>query len=1100
MRYSIYIIIILICFSCKNKPFDTNTLFTEVGVDLSGIYFKNTVVNSKQFNIFKYRNFYNGGGVAIGDINNDSLPDIYFTANQGENKLFLNKGNFVFEDITKTAGVQGQNIWSTGVVMVDINNDELLDIYVCNTGGVFGEKNKNELFINNGDNTFTEKAKEYNLAESGLTTHTAFFDYDKDGDLDAYILNNSFIPISSLNYDNRRDIRDVNWNVASVLKGGGDKLLRNDNGKFKDVSEQAGIYGSLIGFGLGVTVGDINKDSYPDIYVSNDFYEHDYLYINNKDGTFTESIKKWTTHISHSSMGADMADINNDGALDVFVTDMLPESNKRIKETTQFVNYDLQQRKLDLDFGHQYMQNTLQLNNGNLFTEIANFSNLARTDWSWGALIFDMDNDGNKDIFVCNGIFHDLTNQDFVNFFANEVLQKMIITGKKEEISAIINKMPSKPLVNYAFKNLGNLKFKETSNTWGFDLPTFSNGAAYGDLDNDGDLDLVINNVNQNALIYKNNTDKLTKNNYLKIMLKGGATNTFGIGSKIKLYSKDEVILQEIMPTRGFQSSVDYTQTIGIGKKKIDSIQVLWQDNTFETIRNITPNKSYVFNKKNASKLYSIPQSRKKPTIFSELKTIFEAHKENKYVDFDYEGLIYQMLSKEGPTISVGDINRDGLDDIFVGGAKGQEGKIYLQTKKISFKKTSSQIFNIDKNYEDTASAFFDADNDGDLDLMVGSGGNEANNTSAYQTRLYINNGRGRFKKSSLNIQATLHNTSVIAPCDFDLDGDIDVFVGSRSVPAIYGINAKQQLLENNGKGKFRDVTKNKAYMFKNLGMITDACWFDFDGDQKKDLFVVEDWGTIKIFKNNGKQLVENKTNLTKLKGWWNAIKISDLNKDGFPDLILGNKGLNIPYKPSKKAPLKIYINDFDNNGTIEQILTKSNNNIDSLILTKNELTSQIVSLKKKNLKYSDYATKSIRDLFSEKIITQSIVREVNTSESVVALNNKKGNFKIVPLPKEAQFSSVNAIEVLDVNNDSNLDILIGGNQYDLKPQYSRNDSSYGGLLIGNGKGNFDWVDYSKSGFFVKGEIKNIKTFTNKSKTYVIVGINNEQAKLFKLK
>ncbi|WP_111658844.1 VCBS repeat-containing protein [Olleya aquimaris] len=1095
-------LILILLVSCKEKTTNNeqNLLFSNLNSTQTGINFINTIENEKELNIFTYRNFYNGGGVAIGDINNDSLPDLYLTANQGENKLFLNQGDFKFKDISETAKVKGTNIWSTGVVMVDINNDGLLDIYVCNAGNVEGDNLKNELFINNGDLTFTEQAEKYNLAENGLTTHAAFFDYDKDGDLDVYILNNSFIPVNTLNYSNKRDLRAKDWEVPGLLKGGGDKLLRNDNGIFVDVSEEAGIFGSLIGFGLGVTVGDLNNDNYQDIYVSNDFYERDYLYINNQDGTFTESIKDWTTHTSQSSMGADMADLNNDGNPDVFVTDMLPEHNKRVKETTLFENYDLYQRKQGLDFDHQFMQNSLQLNSGNNdFSEIANLSGVSKTDWSWGALLFDMDNDGNKDIFVCNGIYHDLTNQDFMNFFANDIIQKMAITGEKEEISNIINKMPSNPITNYAFQNNGQLGFKNVSKNWGFDKPTFSSGAAYGDLDNDGDLDLVINNVNQEALVYKNNTETVSKNKYLKIQLKGKSPNINAIGSKIKLFSNQEVILQEVIPSRGFQSSVDYVQTIGIGTKTIDSIQIIWPDDSFQSKSNILPNKKYTFNQNNASNVFK-PSSQNSKTFFTEIKnTNLTPHDENNHVDFNYEGLIHQMLSKEGPTVAVGDVNQDGLEDVFVGGAKKQEAHLYIQGINGTFKKQNDNGFIEDINLEDTASAFFDADADGDLDLMVGSGGNEINDEKLYKTRLYLNNGKGVFTKSKTNIPATFHNASVIAALDFDNDGDIDVFVGNRSVPAVYAIKAKHQLLENIGKGEFKDITQSKAYAFNTLGMVTDAVWTDINGDNKKDLIITEDWGTPKIFKNNGKQLVPFKTNLSNYSGWWNTVKVADVNNDGLMDLILGNNGLNLPYKPSKEKPIKIYVNDFDNNGTIEQILTETIDGKDVPIITKHELTAQIVSLKKKNLKFSDYATKSIDELFSKEIIDNSIVREVNTSETVIALNSKEGVFKIQPLPVQVQFSSVKAIQVLDVNNDANLDLLLGGNQYQLKPQYSRLDASFGSLLLGNGKGDFNWIDKNKSGFFVEGEMKNISIVKGKKDTFIIAGINNEKPKIFKL-
>jgi len=1089
-------------FNCttEKKESITNSkpLFTKLEPDKTGIAFINKVESQKDFNIFKYRNFYNGGGVAMGDINNDGLTDVFLTANLGKNKLFLNKGDFKFSDISETANVGGNNVWSTGVVMVDINADGWLDIYVCNAGNVEGDNLKNELYINNKDLTFTEKADDYNLADSGLTTHAAFFDYDKDGDLDAYILNNSFIPVNSLNYSNKRELRDKDWNVPEILKGGGDKLLRNDNGKFVDVSEEAGIFGSLIGFGLGVTVGDVNNDNYPDIYISNDFYERDYLYINNKNGTFTESIKDWTNHISESSMGADMSDINNDGNPDIFVTDMRPENDKRLKETTSFENYDLYNRKKGLDFYSQYMQNTMQLNLGNkTFADVANFSGISKTDWSWGALIFDMDNDGYKDIFVCNGIYKDVTNQDFMNFFANDIIQKMVVEGKKEEVENVVNKMSSTPIPNYAFKNRGDLSFENVTYEWGFDIPSFSNGAAYADLDNDGDLDLIINNVNQEAFVYKNNTSELAKNNYIKIKTQGSEQNTFGVGSVIEVYSNNEIIRQEVIPSRGFQSSTDYIQTIGLGNKEVDSIVITWPDDKVQTLENIKIN-SLIVVKQDEAKEKKPKANLYRKTLFTEYGNSFEAHKENNHVDFDYEGLIQKMLSKEGPPIVVSDINNDGLDDVFVGGAKEQQGKIYIQTKAGKFIQNHSEAFKMDKNFEDTAASFFDADNDGDMDLIVGTGGNEIEDKQSYVTRLYMNDGKGHFERSSSKLPATFNNTSVIAPNDFDGDGDIDLFIGSRSVPAVYGINAVHQLLENDGNGNFKDITGSKAYDFKNLGMVTDAEWSDLDNDGKDDLIIVGDWMAPEIFKNSGKRLVPLKTELDSLKGWWDTLKVVDLNNDGQKDFILGNRGSNSPNKAEKDSPIRIYINDFDNNGTIEQILTQTIDGKDVPIILKNELTSQLTSLKKQNLNYSDYATKSIDELFPKDILSKSIIREVNESNSLVILNND-GKFLVKKLPKEVQFSSVAAISVLDVDGDGKLDLILGGNDYGYKPQYSRLDANYGSVLIGDGEGDFRWVNYNESGFFVKGEIKNITPIKIDNKEFVLVGINDQQPKLFQL-
>ncbi len=1098
MRIVVFLLVIVSFSSCSK--FNNDALFSKQESDDTGIKFVNKVENGPKMNLFKYRNFYNGGGVAIGDINNDGLSDVYFTSNQGSNKLYLNKGDFKFQDISKSAGIEGTKSWSTGVVMVDINADGLLDIYVCNAGNTESKNQENELFINNGNLTFTEKAAEYNLANTGITTHASFFDYDKDGDLDCYILNNSFIPVSSLNYSNKRELRDKDWNVPEILKGGGDKLLRNDNGKFNDVSESAGIYSSLIGFGLGVTVGDVNGDLYPDIYISNDFFERDYLYINNKNGTFTEQIQDWASHTSQSSMGADMADINNDGKADIFVTDMLPENDERTKNVTSFDNYDLFSRKLNLDFYYQYMQNTLQLNNGNnQFNEIAHYAGVAKTDWSWGALLFDMDNDGYKDIFVSNGIYNDLTNQDFMDFFANSFFQKLATSGKKDEMEMIIAKMPSTPIPNYAYKNNKNITFTNEAQNWGLDTPSFSNGSAYGDLDNDGDLDLIVNNVNMEAFVYKNNSEKNPKNHFVKVKLKGDNQNKFAIGSVVELFSGKEIIRQELVPSRGFQSSVDYAMTFGIGSKKIDSLRVIWPNSKSQTIKKVVNNTTYNLNVTDAKLNYSLKKQESKP-FFSEKKAIFLAHKENDYIDFDYEGLISKELSQEGPSLAVADINGDGNDDIFIGGAKGQAGKIYLNNGNDNYIISNQKDIDSDANYEDTAAGFFDVDGDGDQDLLVGSGGNEKEDQANYKNRLYLNNGKGIFIKSKTSVPTVNTNVSVIAPNDFDNDGDIDVFIGSRSVPGIYGVNPKQLLLENDGKGNFSNTTDKKAFKLNEVGMIADAAWEDIDNDGKKDLIVVGDWMAPKILKNTGKRLVEYKSNLTEYSGFWNAVSCVDVNNDGKKDLILGNKGTNTSYKASNANPMRLFINDFDDNGTVEQIVTRSINGKDFPIHLKKEITSQIPMLKKKNLSYLDYSKKTFQELFAPEILSKTIQKTATIQESIIAINAGNGTFKVKVLPKEVQFSCVNTICTLDVNHDGILDIILGGNQYEFKPQFSRLDSNYGSILLGAKNGIFSWLPYNKSGFFVKGEVKHVRTIKNKNNTISLLAVINDNIpKIFKL-
>ncbi|WP_034921945.1 VCBS repeat-containing protein [Gillisia sp. CAL575] len=1105
------IIIFSTLLSCNTKEekgekseVNKNTLFSLMPSEETGIAFINEVKNSPDFNIFKYRNFYNGGGVAIGDINNDGLPDIYFTANMKPNKLYLNKGDFQFEDISETAGVVGNKPWSTGVNMVDINNDGLLDIYVSNAGNMEGDNHNNELYINNGDLTFTEKAKEYNLAETGFSTHATFFDYDKDGDLDVYILNNSNIPVSSLGFAEQREVRAQDWKgVPKIFRGVGDMLLRNDDGKFVDVSEEANIYGSLIGFGLGVVVSDFNNDLYPDIYVSNDFYERDYLYINNQDGTFNEEIENWTSHLSLSAMGVDIADINNDGFADIFVTDMLPDSDERVKSVMEFESYNVFKLKQSKDFFQQYIHNTLQLNNkNNTFSEIAHFSGVQSTDWSWAGLIFDMDNDGNRDIYVTNGINHDLTDLDFVDFFANEIIQKMALTGKKEAIDSIINKMPVTRLPNYAFQNMGDLNFENSAGRWGLGIPSLSNGSAYGDLDNDGDLDLVVNNVNMESFIYKNNTDKLKDRNFLRIQLKGAPKNSFGIGSIIRLYHNDKIIMQEQNPSRGFQSSMDYTMNIGLGNiKEIDSLRIIWPDNSTQLLESLKTSTTLILKQSEALEKYIPEPIKKQAQLFTELSNkTFETHRENSYTDFDYEGMIYKKLSQEGPSLTIADINGDGNEDVFIGGAKGQPGIIYINKGNGKLERSAQPALDTDFLFEDTAAAFFDFDNDGDQDLMVGSGGNEIGEESNYRPRLYINDGKGRMSPYKGVIPAVNQNVAVIAPYDFDQDGDMDVFIGSRSVVLNYGIDPQHLFLENTGDGNFSNATERILYDVKYAGMITDAIWEDIDGDGKKDLITVSDWGAPMIFKNSGRRLSFFKSNLTEYTGWWNTIKAADIDNDGDQDLIIGNKGSNIPYKPSMEQPVKMWINDFDGNGSIEQIVTQHKNGKDYPVHMKREMVSQLVFLKKENLKASNYAKKSINELMPKAKLENVIVKEVAISETVIAINNGKGNFEIKKMPSRVQFSNVNSISCIDVNKDGNLDLLMAGNNYEFKPQFSRQDVSYGDVLLGDGKMNFDLQEYAKSGFTIKGEVKHLGRFKDKNgKQYIIVAMNDEKPKIFEI-
>ena len=1086
---SLFFIILL--FSCNNSS-NNNSLFELLDAQSTGINIINEIETTRDLHVFRYRNFYNGGGVSIGDVNNDGLADVYLTINRGPNKLYLNKGDFKFEDITESAGVAGTKQWSTGVVMVDINSDGFLDIYVCNAGIVSGDEQDNELFINNGNGTFTEEAESYNLADSGITTHAAFFDYDLDGDLDVYILNNSFIPITSLNYNDKRGLRDINWDVPSYLKGGGDKLLRNDNNFFTDVSEESGIYGSLIGFGLGVTLGDVDKDGYVDIYVSNDFYERDYLYMNQGDGTFNEEVQEMVSHLSHSSMGADMADLNNDGYVEIYVTDMLPEGDQRLKETTLFESFDTYRLKLGKEFYHQFMQNTLQFNNeGNSFSEISCYAGVEATDWSWGALLFDMDNDGYKDIFVCNGIYHELTNQDFMNFFANDVIQKMVLTGKKEEVENIVKQMPSRPIPNYAFQNNKNLKFTNQTTNWGFEKPTFSNGAAYGDLDNDGDLDLVINNVNEPIMVYKNKSSERGEN-YVKIRLEGDEENINAIGAKVSVYYSNKHIYNELIPTKGFQSSVEYTLTVGLGDAEIvDSIEVVWPDQS-RTLTYSPSINSLQFIQKENSITDQNPKEKRK-TLFTTQNLPAKKHNEDNFVDYNYEQLVSKMISREGPAIAIADVDKNGLDDIYIGGSRGDISQLILQNKPGVFVNTEQSFLITTKPYEDTTAIFIDIDSDGDQDLVVGSGGNNPTlPNSLIQDRVYLNDGNGTFSYDSMALPNYISNTSVIAPHDFNGDGAIDLFIGNRSISGLYGVNPNSVLLQNNGNGVFENVTDLKAYDFNELGMITDAEWIDLSGDNQKELIIVGSWMSPVVYSFNGVYFEKKATALDKLNGWWDEILNGDFNNDGTIDIVLGNKGLNSVYTGTEEAPARMYINDFDDNGTLEQIHTRDFDGIDKPIHIKSELISQLTFLKKTNLKFSEYAKKDIYGLFSKEKVNESIIKEVNESRSVVALNSGNFDFSITPLPNEVQWNSVNTGIVDDFNNDGNLDLILAGGEDNLKPQFSKLDSGFASLLLGNGDGKFSFVPVNKSGLPLKGTVRSSVKINMKNHIGYLLGINNQ--------
>jgi hypothetical protein len=1093
------IFFLLYFISCSNKT--EKPLFQLM--DNTGINFNNEVTDGKLENSFLFRNFYNGGGVAIGDLNNDGLSDVVLTSNMGENKIYLNNGNFKFDDVTAKSGFKQDSMWSTGVVLVDINNDGWLDIYICNSGHMTNGKRRNKLYINNHDMTFTESAAKYGLDIVGYTTQVSFFDYDGDGDLDCFMINNSPIPVNTLNNANRRDLPDSLWNVATFLKGGGNHLFRNDDGHFKEVTQEAGIHSSLISFGLGVSVGDINGDGWPDIFVSNDSYERDYLYINQKNGTFKDETDEWIQHMSMSSMGADIADINNDGFPEIFTTDMLPEDDYRLKTMGSFDNIDLFNSKLKSGFSYQYTKNCLQLNNKNgKFIDIANYSGVSATDWSWGALMFDADNDGYNDIYVCNGVNRDVTNLDFMDFFANDVIQKMVLTGKKEGVDEVLKKIPQTPLANKAFRNLGNLKFADIGNSWGLNQPSFSNGAAYGDLNNDGALDLIVNNENGPAFVYKNNSGEINKNNFIGIFLKGSAQNTFAIGSKIKVFVGDQILSREVIPSRGFQSSVDYKQIIGLGKSaKIDSMVIIWPDRTSSKFEHPPVDTVLVIQQPLHNILFAnnllLPSAT---TLFDSVKSNFEKHVESDNIDFYYERNIPEMLSREGPKAAVGDVNGDGLEDIYIAGTKDHPGQLYLLTKSGEFIRKKEPVFDQYNDFEDDAVLFFDADNDGDLDLFVGPGGNSNQTFSRQmQSRLYKNDGNGNFTIDVDAFPPNGMNTGVAIAYDFNHDGYLDLFVGGRSVPREYGVSPSSFLYLNDGKGHFTDIAKTKNPDIANIGMVTGAVWGDVSGDSNKELIITGEWMAPRIFSFNGDHFVEIKSNLNKLFGWWQTVTAADINGDGKIDFIFGNIGENFYLRPDSANPVKLWINDFNQNNSLDKILTYTINGKDMPVSLKHDLQDQIPSIKKQNLKHEDYAKKSMQELFPPDVIKKCIVKEFNYPSSIVAINNGNGNYTIQKLPVMTQLSSVNSIHCLDVDHDGTLDLVLGGNLYDFLPQFERLDASFGDVLLNDGKGKFTWVEQKKSGLNVQGQVRDIVEISNKNSRYILFLLNNDYPVLYNL-
>ena len=1105
---SILALILIVCFySCNNKQAEpySQEKFISLNPKDSGIAFTNKLIENDSVNYFNYGYIYMGGGVAIGDVNNDGLDDIYFTGNMVNNALYLNKGDLQFEDVSKVSKTKADDRWVTGVTMVDVNADGWLDIYVS-VSGIWATK-KNLLYINKGLNkegipTFVEQAEAYGIADSGNSTQSTFFDYDNDGDLDLYVLNYPPTPFqSSLSYYKRK------LQTASSIES--NTLYRNNgDNTFTDVTKTSGLH--QFSLSLSVAIGDYNDDGWQDMYVSNDFESLDNFYLNNGDGTFTDQLTKATNQVSFYGMGTDVADINNDGLLDIIQLDMTPKDNRRSKSNMQSMNIEKFENMTKDVFFYQYMQNSLQVNRGidengiPHFSNVSQLSGVALTDWSWASLFADFDNDGFKDLFVTNGSRREINNKDFFNKLKKEHGHK-----KKEDMDLLkyIEQMPSEKIENYVFKNNGDITFTDISREWGLNHKGFSNGTAYADLDNDGDLDLVVNNFDEPSIVYKNTTSDKKSLNYLQFKFKGNFKNPLGIGTKVTIYHKGNMQHQELMLTRGFQSSVSPKLHFGLGNyTKVDSILVVWQDGKQQKLNNIVGNKLLELNYSNA--IINKLKDKKNSVIFNDITesvNVKYQHQENNFDDYYYQVLLPHKMSQFGPALATGDVNNDGLDDFYIGGASGKLGTIYKQGINATFSKLKTHgSWEVDKIKEDTNAIFFDANNDGYLDLYVVSGGNEFyKNSKPYQDRLYINDKNGNFIKSEKALPQIFSSGSKVVPADYDNDGDIDLFVGGRHLPRNYPEPVTSYILRNDSNQSniiFTNVTQDIAPDLKNIGMVTDAVWADFNNDNALDLVLVGEWMPLTFFTNkNGQFTNQTETyNMDQSTGWWSSIIAEDFDKDGDIDFVGGNLGLNYKYKASKEASFDIYADDFDNNKSLDIVLGYYNDGEQFPVRGRQCSSQQIPAIEIKFKDYNSFAEANITDIYSTQSLKNSKIhyKAYNFANSYIE-NKGNDSFKIKNLPLEAQYASINSILSEDINKDGCLDLIISGNLYASEAETPRNDASYGLYLEGDGKGSFKPVTTFKSGLFINGDVKQAAFIKAKTNKPIIVFAKNNEALQF---
>ncbi len=1083
--------------------------------------FVNRVKETPQLNIIDYLYFYNGGGVSAGDVNNDGLTDLYFVSNQGPNKLYLNrtgeskKGETIhFQDVTIKAGVAGKADWQTGTTMADVNGDGLLDIYVCAVSQFRGTKGHNELYINNGPGpdgvpTFTEQAEDYGLAFNGFSTQAAFFDYDHDGDLDCFLLNHAVHSVRSYDKVAARTQKDT---------AAGDYLFENQRTKgdkvpqkFVDVTTKSGLFMAPMGYGLGVAVADYNNDGWEDIYVSNDFHEDDYLYINNQHGQFTNEAPRQLAHTSRFSMGNDAADINHDGLPDIVTLDMYPDDERVEKSSAGEDPYDIYQYKLAYGYMNQYSRNCLQINTKGLFCDIAALAGVAATDWSWSPLLADYDLDGQTDLFIANGIARRPNDLDYVKYVSNDSVQ-LAMANSAEFLRKAIEKMPDGRVPNYLFRGTAGLRFQDKSAVWGFAEPGCANGAAYADLDNDGDLDLITNNLNEPAQIHQNQATMLfPQNTHLTVSLRGDGANTAGIGAKVILRYADSLQVQQLMPTRGFMSSVEPRLTFGLGiRKTVDSLIVIWPDQRMDVRTNVAMNQAITLRQADA-KLdghgYKIGLPASKKLFFAETDTtqIPYRHRENTYfLDFARESLMPFKVSTEGPRLAVGDVNGDGLDDVYAGGARDQPGSLLLQQPDGRFMVSNQPAIAADSVAEDVDAVFFDADNDHDLDLYVVAGGNEfSRNDPPLQDRLYLNNG-GHFSKASLSVLPG--NKSCVRPADVDGDGDLDLFVGGRVVPNHYGQTPDSYLLINDGHAHFTTQTDALVPGLRQVGMTTDAIWTDLNNDHRPDLVVTGDWMAPRVFLNRKGHLQELEAPFgdVPMHGLWQCIAALDVDKDGDMDLVAGNLGLNTKLRKTPNGQLRMWVKDVDKNQTSETILAYNrSDNLDDWfpVATKDELGKQMPSIiNKRYVPYSSIAGKTVAQIFTADDLADAEIKRVDQFASVLLLNDgTKGtvHFTVQQLPLLAQVSKLFALRPADIDGDGDLDMLGGGNFYGVAPYQGRYDASYG-LVLRNDKGTFTALPPAETGFLLSGEVRSIIPVRSKNGLRWFVGRNNDRVQVFR--